>query len=107
MPRNDSERIFVIILECIGAIVFAMVIASLTAVVTSMDINARATAEQLDAVSSFVMNRNFPASLGRRVRRHFRHFYSHKSAIDEKKIFRELSATLRKEVGRDTPPPFF
>ena len=57
------------------------------------------TAEQLDAVSSFVAQRNFPEVLGRRIRRHFRHFYSMKSAIDEEKIFKEMSPLLRMEVS--------
>ena len=55
--------------------------------------------KQLDSVASFVVNRGFPEGLGRRIRRHFRHFYSLKSAIDESKIFSELSTSLRKEVS--------
>jgi len=64
-----------------------------------MDTNARKTAEQLDAVTSFVEMRKFPDRLGRRIRRHFRHFYSLKSAIDEVKIFGEMSQTLRRTVS--------
>ena len=99
LPYNNTERAFCVLLEFVGAIVFGLTVASLTSVVTSIDINARKTAEQLDAVSSFVANRNFPEGLGRRIRRHFRHFYSMKSAIDESKIFSELSTTLRREVS--------
>ena len=99
VTRSNTERIYTILLEFVGAIVFAMIIANLTSIVSSMDMNARKTAEQLDAVSSFVMTRNFPEALGRRIRRHFRHFYSLKSAIDESKIFSELSTKLRKEVS--------
>ena len=64
-----------------------------------MDMNARKTAEQLDAVASFVVVKQFPENMARRIRRHFRRFYSLKSAIDESKIFSELSAGLRKEVS--------
>jgi len=64
-----------------------------------MDMNTRKKAEQLDAVSSFVVIKAFPYKMGRRIRRHFRHFYSLKSAIDESKIFSELSTSLRKEVS--------
>ena len=64
-----------------------------------MDTNARKTAEQLDAVTSFVEMRKFPDRLGRRIRRHFRHFYSLKSAIDEVKIFGEMSQKLRRTVS--------
>ena len=55
--------------------------------------------EQLDSVASFVAVRRFPSSLGRRIRRHFRQFYKIKSAIDESKIFSEMSTSLRKEVS--------
>jgi len=99
ITRNNTERAFTIFLEFVGSFVYAMITAALTSVVTSMDLNARKTAEQLDAVASFVKTRKFPEDLGRRVRRHFRHFYSMKSAIDETKIFNELSTTLRKEVS--------
>lgn len=99
IPVSNSERIFAMILEFVGAITFAMIIASLTSIITSMDMNTRKTAEQLDAVASFVEVRQFPEALGRRIRRHFRHFYSLKSAIDETKIFTDLSAVLRKEVS--------
>lgn len=87
------------ILQFIGAIVSAIIIGSLTAVISSMDTNARITAEELEGVSSFVEVRQFPPGLGKRVRRHFRHFYSLKSAIDETKILSELSTSLRKEVS--------
>jgi hypothetical protein len=99
IPTNNTERIFAMLLEFVGAITFAMIIASLTSIITSMDMNTRKTAEQLDAVASFVEVRQFPEGLGRRIRRHFRHFYSLKSAIDETKIFTDLSAALRKEVS--------
>ena len=99
ITRNNTERAFTIFLEFVGSFVFAMITAALNSVVTSMDLNARKTAEQLDAVASFVKTRKFPEDLGRRVRRHFRHFYSMKSAIDETKIFNELSTSLRKEVS--------
>ena len=69
------------------------------AVVTAQDMNTRKTAEQLDAVASFVERKNFPEHLGRRIRRHFRHVYSLKTAIDENKIFTELSTSLRAEVS--------
>ena len=98
-PNNMTERTYTIVLEFVGGMVFASIIAALTSVVTSMDMNTRKTAEQLDAVASFVAQRHFPEQLGRRIRRHFRHFYSRKSAINESVIFRDLSTSLRKEVS--------
>lgn len=99
LPRSNSEKIYSVILQFIGAIVCAIIIGSLTAVISSMDTNARITAEELEGVSSFVEVRAFPLNLGKKVRRHFRHFYTLKSAIDESKILSELSTKLRKEVS--------
>jgi hypothetical protein len=99
ITRNNLERLYCIFLELIGTIIFATIIAAITSVVTSSDMNARKTAEQLDAVASFVQVRQFPENMARRIRRHFRRFYSVKSAIDETKIFSELSSSLQAEVS--------
>jgi hypothetical protein len=99
LPRSNSERIYTMIVQFVGSMVNAVIIGSLTAVIGSMDTNARIKQEELEGVSSFVEVRQFPNKLGKRIRRHFRHFYSLKSAIDEKKILSELSAQLRKEVS--------
>lgn len=69
------------------------------AVVANFDTDKRKVAEQLDAVSSFILKRKFPTHLSRRVRRHFRQFYEQQSTVDERKIFREMSAGLRLEVS--------
>ena len=82
-----------------SAAILGLIIASLTSVVTSMDMDARKTAEQLDEVASFVARQKLPDKLGRRLRRHFRQFYARKSAIDESKIFRDLGTSLRSETG--------
>lgn len=98
-PYNDMERSYVIVLEAVGGFVYAMVIASLTSIVSAMDSNARRVSEKIDVVSVYIENRQFPRSLGRRLRRHFRHFYSQKSAVDEQQILRDLSVGLRREVS--------
>jgi len=100
ITRNNTERVYVIALELVGALVFAAVIGFISSVVTSMDMNAQKKAEKLDAVAAFVTIRKFPEILGRRIRRHFRHFYRIKSAIDETRIFSDLSTSLRKEVSQ-------
>ena len=109
-----------------GGFSYALIIASITSVITRRDMNAMKVSEQLDAVRSFVNNREYvgpssnftffrtlflhiirrcslrhsiPQHLGRQVQRHFRQFYSNKVAIDERKIFKEMSAALRKDVS--------
>ena len=98
-PRNNTERIFVVLLEFIGGFVFAVIIAAITSIVTHLDTNKRRATEQLDAVQSFIQTRKFPHEMGRRIRRHFRQYYEMKPAIDERKIFSEMSTALRMEVS--------
>lgn len=97
--QNNNERKFVVAIELVGGFMFAMIIASLTSVVTSMDMNALVTGQQLDAVKSFVRTRRIHPDLGRRVRRHFRNYFALKPAIDEARLLAELSTCLRKEVS--------
>lgn len=97
--QNTSERLLVVFIELFGGFVFAMIVASLTSVMTSQDTNVSATGQQLDAVKSFVRNRKIHPDLGRRIRRHFRNYFTIKPAIDEARILSELSTGLRKEVS--------
>eukprot|EP00614_Pseudopedinella_elastica_P009557 CAMPEP_0172607538 /NCGR_PEP_ID=MMETSP1068-20121228/27690_1 /TAXON_ID=35684 /ORGANISM="Pseudopedinella elastica, Strain CCMP716" /LENGTH=935 /DNA_ID=CAMNT_0013410567 /DNA_START=183 /DNA_END=2990 /DNA_ORIENTATION=- len=99
ITRNNTERILVCFFEFVGGFTYATIIASITSVVTHSDMNTAKTNEQLESVSSFIETRDIPVDLGRRIRSHFRQFYSNKSAIDERKIFMEMSASLRREVS--------
>jgi len=67
--KNNTERLYVIALELAGAIIFASIIGSITALVTSVDANARNKKEQLDMVASFCAERNFPGDMARKIRR--------------------------------------
>jgi hypothetical protein len=91
--------VFGIILEAVGGVLYAIIIAALTSIVTSTDSNKREVTERLDMVSSYVDSRRFPEYLGRRVRRYFRHFYESKTAIDEQQILSDLPTSLRHEVS--------
>lgn len=96
---NNSERVFVIMLEVIGGFLFGLIIASLTSVVTGIDINVQKVQEETDAVKSFVAKRNLSPELSCQVRRHFREYYEKKTAIDERKIFESMSPKLRFDVS--------
>jgi len=98
-PYNTSERLYGIILEAVGGVLYAIIIAALTSIVTSTDSNKRVVTERLDMVSSYISSRRFPEELGRRVRRYFRHFYENKTAIDEQRILSDLPTSLRHEVS--------
>ena len=64
-PYNDNERVFAIVLEACGGFLYAIIIASLTSIVTSTDSNKRAVAERLDMVRPHTMSESvrYPANL--------------------------------------------
>jgi hypothetical protein len=96
-PKNSTERIFAICLECLGGFMYAYVISSLTSIVTMEDANAKHTRERLDAVASYINKMELPKDLGRRVRRYFRARKA--EAMDEGTILMDLSPALRGEVS--------
>jgi hypothetical protein len=98
-PYNDTERIYCVLLEALGGFMYAIIIAALTSIATSTDMNKRAVRERLDMVASYVNSKQFPDHLGRRIRRYFRHFFESKTAIDEQRILTDLPTGLRHEVS--------
>ena len=70
-------------IEAGGGLVYAMIIASVTSIVQTMDSNTKLVQQELDSISSYCRIANFPKKLGKRVRRYFRHYYASKSAIDQ------------------------
>jgi hypothetical protein len=97
-PYSNSERIMCIFLQICGGFVMAWVIASLTSIVTSVDANAAFASARMEGVASYVAKMQVPEDLGRRIRRHFRHFFENKSSLDESTIMMEMSTALRQEL---------
>ena len=74
------------LIEAGGGLVYAMIIASFTSIVQTMDSNTKLVQQELDSISSYCRIANFPKKLGKRVRRYFRHYYASKSAIDQGEV---------------------
>jgi len=97
-PYSSTERVVAVALQLCGGFVCAWVIASLTSIVTEEDANSEVTHARLDAVASYIDKMQVPEDLGRRIRRHFRHFFENKSSLDESVILMEMSTSLREEL---------
>jgi len=54
----------------------------------------------MEAVSSYINKMQLPPFLGRRIRRHYRHYFANKSCLDEGEILNEMSTALRKETSQ-------
>jgi len=97
-PYSNTERLTCIFLQICGGFVMAWVIASLTSILTSVDANTSNAIARMEGVASYITKMNVPEELGRRIRRHFRHFFENKSSLDESTIMMEMSTALRQEL---------
>uniref|UniRef100_A0A7S2SDF2 Cyclic nucleotide-binding domain-containing protein n=2 Tax=Rhizochromulina marina TaxID=1034831 RepID=A0A7S2SDF2_9STRA len=99
LPLNTGETAFVIFLEAIGGFMWAMIIASLSSLMASFDVNSRLSSEKLDSLNAYMAVRMFPKSLRTKMRNYFRFRYSTTSAADETEILDGLSDTLKSKVA--------
>lgn len=98
-PTNDYEAAYTVLAVVSCGTFYIYVIASLTTLMTSMDMNARLYRERIDAVVAYLKQRKFSKELFTKVFRYYKHFYSSKSLVDESEILTGLSSQLRSDVA--------
>jgi hypothetical protein len=64
-----------------------------------LDANARVFNERMDAIVSYMRQRDFPKELFSKVHRYYRNYFEHKTALDEHIILDGLSKSLQFEVS--------
>ena len=99
VPANDGERVYAVMSMVVGGGFYGYIIASMASLVSSFDVNQKMYYEKMDQVVAYMRQRAFPGDLFRRVKRYYKHYYEHKSAIDESTILMDLSTSLRQEVA--------
>ena len=62
-PQTIQERAFATVSMFIGALFFGYIIASMSNLVSTLDVNKRAVGEKMDAVTSYMNKRKLPRSL--------------------------------------------
>ena len=98
IPVNSAERMFATVVMFFGSIFFGYVIASMTDLLATLDMNARAVNEKMAALSSYMFKRKFPRGLQLRVKTYYRNYLEKKTGLDESVIISELSTNLQQEV---------
>jgi hypothetical protein len=98
IPTNGAERMFATFVMFVGSIFFGYVIASMTDLLATLDMNARAVNEKMAALSSYMFKRKFPRGLQLRVKTYYRNYLEKKTGLDESVIISELSTNLQQEV---------
>jgi hypothetical protein len=98
IPVTGLERLYTAAVMVLGAGFYGWVIANICALVAVSDPNTRRRNEEMELVTAYIKERNFPKQLAYRIRRYYKFFLSQKTALNEKKILDKLSSQLRKEA---------
>ena len=81
-----------------GGFFYGYIIATLSTFMQTVDCNERLYRERMDAITSYMRQRNFPHRLFKQVTSYFQHYYERKTAIDESQILHDMSEQLRVKV---------
>eukprot|EP00928_Gymnodinium_smaydae_P068609 TRINITY_DN5178_c0_g1_i1.p1 TRINITY_DN5178_c0_g1~~TRINITY_DN5178_c0_g1_i1.p1 ORF type:complete len:847 (-),score=206.00 TRINITY_DN5178_c0_g1_i1:190-2730(-) len=97
---SDAERVYSLFAMILGGCFYAYIVGSITAIVTTRDLNSHAYRERLDLIQSWLnYHGEIPRSLRKRVRRHFKELLTRKTALDDSAILNDLTPELNHEVS--------
>jgi len=99
-PQDNAEMIFAAFAMIAGGAFYGYIVAKLAALMQGIDANARVYHERMDAIVSYMRQRNFPKQLFHRVSRYYQHYFQRKTALDESAILAGLSDALQLDVCR-------
>ena len=71
------------------------VIASMTDLLSTLDLNRRAVNEKMAALASYMYKRKLPRKLQNRVNTYYRNYLEKKTGLNESTIISELSTNLQ------------
>ena len=98
VPRNDVERWYASVGVLLGGFVFGLMLSNVGVLVASLDRQAAIIEAKIDSVKEYAFTRELPAELSGRLKRHFKYYYTRKTAFDEQTLLAECPQQLRTEV---------
>lgn len=100
-PSSDVERVYCILTMAGGVGFFAYYVGSVTAVITSQDLNSGAYLDRLEAIQSWLdFHHEIPKQLRRKIRRHFKEHLKQEAAVDDASVFNDLSPELLADTSK-------
>jgi len=100
IPTSDGERIYTTFSMVLGGAFYGYVVASITSMIASNDLNATAYYDRMDLIHAWLnKHQELPKEKKGLIRRYFKDFLSEKSAISEADIWQDLSPEMQKEIG--------
>lgn len=106
-PRSTSEMIYAIFAQTIGAMIFGLIIGTVSTVLETADARGSEIKRHDDEVTEWMRSRKLDLKLRVQIRNHFEYVNSIKSAFEERSILERLPVSLRTEVTRYSKKDIF
>lgn len=84
----------------IGVSFFGYVMGTISTLVTNLDVSAALYDERMTTVKEYILSRQIPKHMSKKVRDHFEYYYQNHSVFQERKILARLPSALRNEMVR-------
>ncbi|KAJ3210099.1 Potassium/sodium hyperpolarization-activated cyclic nucleotide-gated channel 2 [Dinochytrium kinnereticum] len=94
-PSSSRDRWFTIFNMILGAVFLALLVASVTTMLSSLDSSGRMFREKLDEVQQYMLYKKLDEDLRKQIISYFEFKYSKAKLFDEAKILSELNGPLR------------
>ncbi|KAJ0396851.1 hypothetical protein ATCC90586_002588 [Pythium insidiosum] len=98
VPITMLERMYSILAMVISAGTYAYVIASMSSIVSLMNLQRARYHEKINELNAYMSSRQVPSTLQLRTRQFFRYYLSKKTVFDEHGLFEVLPTNLRHEL---------
>lgn len=110
---NLYERIFAIIIQLLGAIIYGYLVGNITAISSDSSIRSIVFENKIDELKQYLKDRKIPSMIRRKItkyiyihififiyikNRYFQYLYKHRSVFDENVILSELSNNIRNQI---------
>lgn len=95
---NLYERIFAIIIQLLGAIIYGYLVGNITAISSDSSIRSIVFENKIDELKQYLKDRKVPSMIRRKITKYFQYLYKHRSVFDENVILSELSNNIRNQI---------
>ncbi len=99
LPFTTSEIIMTVLVQFLGTLIFAYVMASITSVVSSEDMTAMLIKKKIGELNEYMSHRNLSQDLKLRIRAHYEYQWKRTTIYDEEEILNSLPPFLRMDVA--------
>jgi CRP-like cAMP-binding protein len=99
---NNVERLYSIVTQLIGAVIFGYIIGSISSNLETVDMRAAVQKAKMTEVKDYMHNAHLPPALCQKIKKFYSYYHARKSVFDEARLLDDLSFPLRCQIVQDS-----